>query len=67
MVGRTDADVARLHPQAHEALAPLRSADAATLATLVGAVEDTREKLHRNVHPGGLLDDLLATVARAAR
>jgi DNA polymerase III delta' subunit len=67
MVAGTSADVGLLHPTAVEALAPLRAASPSTLAGLVGAVEDTRERLARNVHPGGLLDDLLSTVHRSVR
>ncbi len=67
MIDRAGADVERLHPDAAEALAPLRGAGPEALAGLVGEVEVTRERLFRNVHPGGLLEDLLSTVHRAVR
>lgn len=67
MVAQAGAQVAALHPHDVDAMAPLRAAPAEVLAGLVGQVEVTRERLHRNVHPGGLLEDLLSTVHAAVR
>lgn len=65
MVSRSGSAVERLHPATTDS--PLERAAPETLARLVGAVEDTRERLGRNVHPGGLLEDLLATVHGGVR
>ena len=62
MVQTAGAAVPTLHSHTGEALAPLRSVGPETLARLVGEVEVTRGRLARNVHPGGLLEDLLSTV-----
>ncbi len=67
MIAESGAAVPMLHPAVADALAPLRAGGAETLARLVGEVEVTRERLARNVHPGGLLQDLLSTVHGAVR
>ena len=67
MVRDARASVPLLHSQADESLAPFAGTPAEALARLVGEVEVTRERLSRNVHPGGLLHDLLSTVHGVVR
>ncbi|HCP45815.1 MAG TPA: hypothetical protein DIU15_07225, partial [Deltaproteobacteria bacterium] len=57
MVRRTGAAVAGIH--AADGSEVLQRLDARQLAGWIERVEDVRERLHRNVHPGALMDDLL--------
>lgn len=46
---------------------PLERLDARQLAGWIDRIESVRERLHRNVHPGGLMDDLLFRLHRELR
>lgn len=66
MVATAEARVPRLHPAAAPEQGKLGALPPRVLAELLGSVEDTRARLSRNVHPGGLLDELLHRIRTVA-
>jgi len=63
MVARTGAPVAPLHLDAPAPRGQLAALAPRDLADAMTRIEVAREQLSRNVHPGGLLDDLFGTLA----
>ncbi len=66
MVATSGAAVPRLHPAAAPEEGKLGALPPRVLAELLGSVEATRARLARNVHPGGLLDELLRRIRTVA-
>jgi hypothetical protein len=46
---------------------PFGRLDSRQLAGWIGRIEDVRERLGRNVHPGALVDDLIYRLYRELR
>lgn len=66
MVAQTGAQLAPLHPTETPLAGRLLPLSPEHLADLVGRVEAAREKLSRNVTPGGLIEDLLVHLSVGA-
>ncbi len=66
MVAQAGADIPRLHPSSEPLTGRLVPLSPEHLADLVDRVEVAREKLSRNVNPGGLIEDLLVHLSVGA-
>jgi hypothetical protein len=63
MIDRTGASLPPIHPDHVVREGMLAALDSRQLADRVRRVETCRERLRRNVDPGGLLEDLLVYLA----
>lgn len=66
MVRQAGSEAALVHPDVEIRGGPLLTLTAPALATWAQRIEDVQEKLDRNVHPGGLLEDLLQRLRAVA-